>query len=95
MMKMYNKILAMILTASMVLAVGCGKTESTQYDNKTSESTPAVKESESTPTTEVSEEEPIEIEKVTLYPQSASLQSGIRDGYMKDLFAKYGLEVEV
>jgi len=94
-MKMYKKILAMILAASMVLAAGCGKTEPTQNENKPSESTPAVKESESTPATEVSEEEPIEIEKVTLYPQSASLQSGIRDGYMKELFAKYGLEVEV
>lgn len=91
-MKMYKKILAMLLAATMVLAAGCGKTEVTQ-GSESKESTQTVKESESTVTME--SEEPIEIEKVTLYPDSASLQSGIREDYMKDLFAKYGLEVEV
>lgn len=90
---MYKKLLATLLAATMILSAGCGKTEQTQ-GSESKESTPVEKESESV-ATEVSENEPIEIEKVTLYPQSASLQSGVREGYMKDLFAKYGLEVEV
>ena len=92
-MKRLQKMMALVLAAVTVAGTGCGRADDAE---KQSESTQEVSQEvaqESTQTTE--NEEPMEVQKITLYPDSAALESGVRGGYMGELMASYGVEVDV
>lgn len=96
-MRKYKKLTALILAIAMMLTIaGCGDSNKQTEQSKSSQAEGNTKVEESSKAEESSKvEEPLEITKITLYPNNANLTSGIKDGHIKELFAKHGLEVEV
>ena len=96
-MEKIKRALLILLALTMLLSVtACSKTsEQPTAEQPAAEEAPAKAEEKTETKAEEKTEEPLEILKTTLYGNSTSLESGTREGYMKDLFAKYGLEVEV
>lgn len=95
-MKRDRKILALMITVAMTMStVGCGNSGgeegSTENSQKTVQETTQISSEPNTESNESTEE----ITTVTLYPANASLESGVRDGWIREMFADHGLEVEV
>lgn len=91
-----KKMIAMLLALIVVLGclAGCAAEKGLPTEEVKSTAEQEAKATEQTGAQE-SDEPTMEILKTTLYGSSESLESGSRDGYMKELFAKYGVEVEV
>lgn len=103
-MKKYRKILAMLLAGVMLAsAAGCGNSGETGQSAESSQE--EIQESPQESSQESSQEalgesgqtEEVagEITTITLYPANANLESGVRGGWIRDMFAEQGLEVEV
>lgn len=93
-MRKYKQLVALLLSAGMMVStVGCGSAVEETQSQVTKETSSQVVESEVSK--DVSEELLTEVTQITLYPATASLESGIRGGYMGDLMASYGVEVDV
>ncbi len=103
-MKKYRKILAMLLAGVMMAsAAGCGSSGETGQSAESSQE--EIQESPQESSQESSQEASGEsgqtegaageITTITLYPVNANLESGVRGGWIRDMFAEQGLELEV
>ncbi len=94
--KSMKRMLAAMLAAAMVLTA-CGAQDVSKESNKeSSESKVEAVES----SVQTSEKEEVVVNKedlplISIYPNNASLPSGIVEGFRSDLFAEYGFQVEV
>ena len=74
----------------LIWAAGCGK-DGTDSGKQETEGRTVQEIEQVNETTDA----PDKITHITLYPIDAGAESGVRDGYIKELFAQNGLEVEI
>ena len=92
-----KRVLALFLASSMLIAAsGCGSDGGNSSESNTSEqSVSSEGESSETEGSSAEAAQDGELAKVTIYPSSAAVPSGVVDGYKGKIFAKYGLQVEI
>ncbi len=94
--KVLQKMLAVVLAAGMLVAAGCGSSETVSESAASTEGATAEGTStEGISTSAAEDTAPGELAKVTIYPSDGSTASGLVSGYKSDILAKRGLEVEI
>lgn len=102
--KVTKKLLAILLSAAMLMSMsGCGNEDTDQSSQQSRQESSTqdsddVGDSQKEDSSQESEDEAVaydHLDRITIYPYDASTASGVTTGYKADVLAERGLEVEV